>query len=144
MHDLIMPGDRHAAPPTILIVEDHELNMKLLHDLLEVHGYGILQAREGLVALELARQHHPSLILMDIQLPDISGLEVVRLLKEDERTRTIPIVAVTAFAMAGDEQRMLAGGCDAYVSKPISIRDFLRLVEEFVSHSQAGSAAPPC
>lgn len=134
-----MPSDRqpHRAPKRILIVEDHELNMKLLNDLLEAHGYEILQAREGLVAVHLARQHLPDLILMDVQLPDISGLEATRLLKADERTKAIPIVAVTAFAMAGDKQRTLDSGCDAYVAKPIMVRDFLRLVEELLDRTPA-------
>jgi two-component system cell cycle response regulator DivK len=139
MHDWIMPSDRQPprAPKRILIVEDHELNMKLLNDLLEAHGYEILQAREGLVAVHLARQHLPDLILMDVQLPDISGLEATRLLKADEQTKAIPIVAVTAFAMAGDKQRTLDSGCDAYVAKPIMVRDFLRLVEELLERTPA-------
>src|SRR5438067_3668216 len=87
----------------ILIVEDNELNMKLLNDVLEAYGYEIIQTGEGRTALPLARQHRPDLILMDIQLPDMSGLEAVRQLKEDDQTREIPIIAVTAFAMAGDE-----------------------------------------
>jgi two-component system cell cycle response regulator DivK len=134
-----MPSDRQPprAPKRILIVEDHELNMKLLNDLLEAHGYEILQAREGLVAVHLARQHLPDLILMDVQLPDISGLEATRLLKADEQTKAIPIVAVTAFAMAGDKQRTLDSGCDAYVAKPIMVRDFLRLVEELLERTPA-------
>jgi two-component system cell cycle response regulator DivK len=145
MHDWIMPSDRQPprAPKRILIVEDHELNMKLLNDLLEAHGYEILQAREGLVAVHLARQHLPDLILMDVQLPDISGLEATRLLKADEQTKAIPIVAVTAFAMAGDKQRTLDSGCDAYVAKPIMVRDFLRLVEELLERtpeSRSGGA----
>src|SRR5438067_11246057 len=102
-----------ASEPTrrdakrILIVEDNELNMKLLNDVLEAYGYAIIQAREGGAALSLARQHRPDLILMDIQLPDISGLEAVRQLKEDATTWAIPIIAVTAFAMVGDERKTL-------------------------------------
>ena len=120
----------------ILIVEDNELNMKLLHDVLEAHGYHIIQSRQGRTAHPLAREHRPHLILMDIQLPDISGLEAARRLKEDEETRDIPIIAVTAFAMAGDERRTLEGGCDAYIAKPIRLREFLDTVETFVGAAQ--------
>ncbi|MCZ8086552.1 MAG: response regulator [Brevundimonas sp.] len=114
----------------VLIVEDNELNMKLFHDLLDSQGYETLQTREGLQALALARQHRPDLILMDIQLPEISGLEVTRWLKEDEELSHIPVVAVTAFAMKGDEERIRRGGCEAYISKPISISAFLDTVRK--------------
>ncbi|NUN68038.1 response regulator [Pseudanabaena biceps] len=114
----------------VLIVEDNELNMKLFHDLLDSQGYETLQTREGLQALALARQHRPDLILMDIQLPEISGLEVTRWLKEDEELSHIPVVAVTAFAMKGDEERIRQGGCEAYISKPISISAFLDTVRK--------------
>ena len=116
---------------TILIVEDNELNMKLFHDLLEAHGYNTLQTRSGIEAIALARQHHPDLILMDIQLPEVSGLDVIKWLKEDDGTRAIPVVAVTAFAMKGDEERIREGGCEAYISKPISISNFLETVRHF-------------
>ena len=96
---------------TVLIVEDNELNMKLFHDLLEAHGYHTVGTRNGIEALELAREHRPDLILMDIQLPEVSGLEVTKWLKEDVELRAIPVVAVTAFAMKGDEERIRQGGC---------------------------------
>jgi two-component system cell cycle response regulator DivK len=99
--------------------------MKLFHDLLEAQGYQILQTREGLQALSIAREHRPDLILMDIQLPEISGLEVTKWLKEDDDLSHIPVVAVTAFAMKGDEERIREGGCEAYISKPISVSHFL-------------------
>ena len=118
---------------TILIVEDNELNMKLFNDLLEAHGYNTLQTRDGVEALKLARQHRPDLILMDIQLPEISGLEVTKWLKEDDDLRAIPIIAVTAFAMKGDEEKIREGGCEAYIAKPISVLGFLRTVEQFLS-----------
>ena len=105
----------------VLIVEDNELNMKLFHDLLEAQGYDTLQTREGMSALTIAREHRPDLILMDIQLPEISGLEVTKWLKEDAALRHIPVIAVTAFAMKGDEERIREGGCEAYISKPISV-----------------------
>ena len=117
---------------TVLIVEDNELNMKLFHDLLEARGYNILQTRDGMEALKLARQHRPDLILMDIQLPEVSGLEVTKWIKEDDELKSIPVVAVTAFAMKGDEERIREGGCEAYLSKPISVAKFLETVRHFV------------
>src|SRR5215470_13038194 len=117
---------------TVLIVEDNELNMKLFHDLLDAHGYRTLQTRSGLDALELARRHRPNLILMDIQLPEVSGLEVTKWLKDDEELREIPVIAVTAFAMKGDEARIRQGGCEAYISKPISIVTFLETVRRYL------------
>lgn len=117
---------------TVLIVEDNELNMKLFHDLLEAQGYDTLQTREGLAALSLAREHRPDLILMDIQLPEISGLEVTKWLKEDEELASIPVVAVTAFAMKGDEERIREGGCEAYISKPISVSHFLDTIKRLL------------
>jgi two-component system cell cycle response regulator DivK len=125
------PG-RRAAGTTVLIVEDNELNMKLFHDILAAHGYTTIQTRNGLEALDLARRHRPALILMDIQLPEISGLEVTKWLKEDDDLRHIPVVAITAFAMKGDEERIRSGGCEAYISKPISVGNFLETVQRFV------------
>ena len=116
---------------TVLVVEDNELNMKLFHDLLEANGYDIVQTRNGLEAIDLAREHHPDLILMDIQLPEVSGLEVTKWLKEDESLKGIPVVAVTAFAMKGDEEVIRQGGCEAYISKPISVTSFLETVKRF-------------
>ena len=124
--------DAKAKTKTVLIVEDNELNMKLFHDLLDAHGYGTIQTRNGLDAVSLAREHKPSLILMDIQLPEVSGLEVTRMLKEDDVLRDIPVVAVTAFAMKGDEERIRSGGCAAYISKPISVATFLETVRRFI------------
>lgn len=115
----------------VLVVEDNELNMKLFHDLLEAHGYEILQTRDGMEALDLARNHRPDLILMDIQLPEVSGLEVTKWLKDDESLSEIPVVAVTAFAMKGDEQRIRDGGCQAYLAKPISVATFLDTVRRY-------------
>ncbi len=118
---------------TILIVEDNELNMKLFHDLLEAHGHRILQSKDGMEALKLAREHHPDLILMDIQLPEVSGLEVTKWIKEDEDLRSIPVIAVTAFAMKGDEEKIREGGCEAYIAKPISVSNFLETVARFLT-----------
>ena len=116
---------------TILIVEDNVLNMKLFNDLLEAHGYNTIKTADGVQAIELARQHRPNLILMDIQLPEVSGLDVTRWLKEDEELKSIPVVAVTAFAMKGDEERIRQGGCEAYLSKPISVTKFLETVRTY-------------
>ena len=129
--------DRVMMSKTVLIVEDNELNMKLFHDLLESQGYSTLQTREGLQALALARQHRPDLILMDIQLPEISGLEVTKWLKDDEELSHIPVVAVTAFAMKGDEERIRQGGCEAYISKPISVMHFLEVVRKHLGPVEA-------
>lgn len=117
---------------SVLIVEDNDLNMKLFNDLLEAHGYSTLQTKDGVEALRLARQHRPDLILMDIQLPEVSGLEVTKWLKEDDDLRTIPVIAVTAFAMKGDEEKIRNGGCEAYIAKPISVAGFMRTIERLL------------
>ena len=117
---------------TVLIVEDNELNMKLFHDLLEAHGYHTVGTRNGIEALDLARKHRPDLIVMDIQLPEVSGLEVTKWLKDDPDLQSIPVVAVTAFAMKGDEERIREGGCEAYLSKPISVSTFLQTVKSYL------------
>ncbi len=127
----LRPGSGRGSK-TVLIVEDNELNMKLFHDLLDAHGYATLQTRNGMDALALARAHRPDLILMDIQLPEVSGLEVTKWLKEDDELRGIPVVAVTAFAMKGDEERIRQGGCEAYLSKPISVMSFVDTVRRFI------------
>ena len=124
-----------GAQKTVLIVEDNELNMKLFHDLLDAHGYSTIKTRSGMDALRLAREHRPNLILMDIQLPEVSGLEVTKWLKEDEQLRSIPVVAVTAFAMKGDEERIREGGCEAYLSKPISVGKFIETIRHFLGNA---------
>ncbi len=118
---------------SVLVVEDNDLNMKLFHDLLEAQGYDVLQTRDGMEAIKIAREHMPDLILMDIQLPEVSGLEVTKWLKEDESLRTIPVVAVTAFAMKGDEEKIREGGCEAYIAKPISVTNFLETVAKYMN-----------
>jgi len=117
---------------TVLIVEDNELNMKLFNDLLEAHGYATLNTSHGIEAMELARAHKPDLILMDIQLPEVSGLEVTRWLKADDELKSIPVIAITAFAMKGDEERIREGGCEAYMSKPISVSKFIATVKTYL------------
>jgi two-component system, cell cycle response regulator DivK len=126
------PGAVPAAQKKVLIVEDNELNMKLFNDLLEANGYAVIQTRDGLSALDLARKHLPDLILMDIQLPEVSGIEVTKWLKEDDELKRIPVIAVTAFAMKGDEQKIREGGCEAYISKPISVVSFLQTIDGFL------------
>ena len=130
-HDGIDSLGTRSMSKTVLIVEDNELNMKLFNDLLDAHGYRTLQTRNGMEALSIAREHRPDLILMDIQLPEVSGLEVTKWLKEDDDLREIPVIAVTAFAMKGDEERIRQGGCEAYISKPISIPMFLDTIRQF-------------
>src|SRR5215211_1597318 len=118
------------AARKILIVEDNELNMKLFNDLLEAHGYTTFQTKDGREAVSIARTHRPDLILMDIQLPEVSGLEITKRLKADEELRSIPVIAVTAFAMKGDGEKIRRAGCDGYLTKPISIAGFLQVVEQ--------------
>ena len=124
--------DLTSVPKTVLVVEDNELNMKLFHDLLDAHGYGVLQARNADEAMEMARAHKPDLILMDIQLPEVSGLEITKWMKADADLSSIPIIAVTAFAMKGDEERIRAGGCEDYVAKPISVTTFVDKVKRYL------------
>jgi two-component system cell cycle response regulator DivK len=128
--------EAHPAAKRILVVEDNELNMKLLNDVLEAHGYQVLSTGRGMVAVEWARQYLPDLVLMDIQLPDLSGLDATRQLKANPETHDIPVIAVTAFAMGGDERRALEHGCDAYVAKPIVLREFLDLIAGFLGGSE--------
>jgi two-component system cell cycle response regulator DivK len=116
---------------TVLIVEDNELNMKLFHDLLEAHGYHTVATRNGVEAIDLARRHRPDLILMDIQLPEVSGLEVTKWIKDDPELHSIPVIAITAFAMKGDEER-IRQGCEAYLSKPISVAKFIETIRQFL------------
>ena len=117
---------------TILVVEDNPMNLELVSDILEAQGYRVIQAAEGRQALELARERMPELILMDIQLPEMDGLEVTRLLKNDPATRGLKIVALTAHAMRGDEERVREAGCSGYIAKPINTRDFVKLIAAYV------------
>ena len=118
---------------TVLIVEDNELNMKLFNDLLEAHNINTLQTKDGREVLAIAREKKPDLVIMDIQLPEVSGLEVTKWLKADEELRTIPVIAVTAFAMKGDEQKIREVGCDDYISKPISVAHFMEVVQKHLN-----------
>ncbi len=116
----------------VLIVEDNDLNMKLFRDLLEAHGYDTFHTRDGMNVIPMARERRPDLIIMDIQLPEVSGLEVTKWLKNDPDLKSIPVIAVTAFAMKGDEEKIRAGGCEDYLSKPIAVNQFLATVKRFL------------
>jgi len=116
----------------VLIVEDNELNMKLFADILGAHGYETFKTNDGRKVLDMAKKHMPDLILMDIQLPEVSGLEVTEWLKSNDELKHIPVVAVTAFAMKGDEDRIRSKGCDDYIPKPISITDFMNVVQKYL------------
>jgi two-component system cell cycle response regulator DivK len=130
---------RGGMARSILIIEDNELNMKLFRDVLAAQGYEVLESREGLRGFEMARQQRPDLIIMDIQLPAISGLEVTRWLKEDSDLSRIPVVAVTAYAMKGDEARIREGGCEAYMAKPISVARLLETVGRLIERASEGA-----
>jgi two-component system, cell cycle response regulator DivK len=132
----------NAKRKRILVVEDNQISLMLLHQLLKARGYEILQTPEGWQAIDLARDKQPDLILMDIRLPDICGFDVTRLLKQDDRTKAIPIIAVTAFAMPGDEKRALEAGCDAYIAKPIIIDKLLGTIASFLSSSVPAVSSP--
>ncbi len=119
------------AAERVLIAEDNEKNMKLFRDVLQVRGYETLEATTGEQAIELATQHTPDLVLMDIQLAGMDGLEALRRLREDERTAAIPVIALTAQAMAGDHERFLQAGFDGYVSKPVNVVEFIGTVRDY-------------
>jgi two-component system cell cycle response regulator DivK len=127
-----------ASQKRVLIVEDNDLNRKLFRDLLEAHGYATMETRDGMEVLPIVRANRPDLIIMDIQLPEVSGLEVTRWLKDDPALKNIPVVAVTAFAMKGDEEKIRAGGCEAYLSKPIAVAEFLATMARFIGPGQVG------
>lgn len=120
-------------PKKVLIVEDNELNMKLFKDLIEACGYETVRTANGREAVDLARTHKPDLILMDIQLPEVSGLDVTQWLKADDELCVIPVIAVTAFAMKGDEERIRKGGCEAYISKPIQVPKFIETIKSYLN-----------
>src|ERR1700747_741222 len=128
---------------TVLIVEDNELNMKLFRDLLEAHGYQTSGTSNGHEALDLVRKLRPDLILMDIQLPQVSGLEVTRWIKDDPDLRSIPGAAGPPFAMKGEEERTREGGCEAYLSKPISVGKFIETIRRFLAMPDGDRRCPP-
>ncbi len=116
----------------ILVVEDNETNMYLIRFMLEKNGYEVIEAREGAVGVELAIKEKPDLIIMDIQLPDIDGLEATKRIRASEADSDIPIIALTSFAMAGDRERALAAGCTGYIEKPINPDTFIAEIEKFL------------
>ena len=118
---------------TILIIEDEPKNLKLLRDLLQRFQYDTLEATDGEQGVELARARNPDLILMDIMMPKMDGLEATRILKADTITRHIPIIALTSYAMKGDRERTLEAGCDGYIAKPVDIQEVLKTVAHFLS-----------
>jgi two-component system cell cycle response regulator DivK len=120
---------------TVLVVEDNPTNMTLVVFLLESVGHTVLTATDAELGLAMARASHPHLILMDIQLPGMDGLEATVLLKQDSATRAIPVVALTALAMKGDAERIRAAGCDGYIAKPLAYKDFLTTIEAQLARS---------
>ena len=118
---------------TVLIVEDNELNLKLFRDLLEAHDIKTLEVRDGTKAVQVVEESMPHLILLDIQLPHISGFDISRELKKRDKTKHIPIIAVTAFAMHDDQDKILAAGCEDYMAKPISIGPFVTMVRKYLN-----------
>jgi two-component system cell cycle response regulator DivK len=129
------------AGALILIVEDNEKNRKLVRDVLQFKGYRTLEAETGEAGLALARETIPALVLMDIQLPGMNGIEALGHLRADPRTRHIPVIAVTASAMTQDRQKILAAGFDAYQSKPIDVKGFLQLVSDVLQAGPRDGAA---
>ncbi|MBA3718211.1 MAG: response regulator [Actinobacteria bacterium] len=126
-----MSGER------VLVVEDNEKNMKLFRDVLQAKGYFTLEATSGEEAVELASEHVPDLILMDVQLPGIDGVEALARIRADERTASIPVVALTAQAMSGDRERFLEAGFDGYISKPVDVLEFIETVARYCGGSGA-------
>jgi two-component system cell cycle response regulator DivK len=128
-----MLGEAPSRSAKVLIVEDNALNLKLLSDLLEYHGYYVVATGSGEAALRIAEEEQPDLILMDIQLPDFSGIDATRRLKANLKTQRIPIIAVTAFAMSGDRTKIMESGCDDYMAKPFNILELLALIEKYTT-----------
>ncbi len=126
----------NSPPPTVLVVEDHALNMQLATDLLEADGIRVLQAEAAEDGLELARSHHPDLILMDVQLPGMDGLTAIRQLQEDPDARDIPVVVLSAHAMEADEAKARDAGAHGYIAKPIDTRAFVGTVRAYLPESQ--------
>lgn len=121
---------------TILVIEDNALNMKLVRSLLRIGKYDIIEAKDAEKGIQLVREHRPDLILMDIQLPGMDGLNATRLIKDDPSLKDIKIIALTSYAMDGDETKALKAGCDGYIVKPIDTKNFLNTIEHFLNGEQ--------
>ncbi len=117
---------------TILVIEDNELNMKLVRSLLQLQKYKIIEAENAEKGIQLARDHHPDLILMDIQLPGMDGLKATQLILNDENLKEIPVLALTSYAMEGDREKAQAAGCAGYITKPINSRSFSKIITEYI------------
>ena|SRR5579864_4712591 len=128
------------AGELVLIVEDNDRNLELVQDILELRGFRTITAMSAALGIDLARQHVPDLVLMDIQLPDCDGVEALRQLRADEVTHAIPVVALTAFAMTSDRTRFLDAGFDGYIAKPIDVRVLPDLVRQYIRHSDGAPA----
>ena len=120
----------------VLVVEDNALNLELVREILDAEGYEVLEAADGAAGVAIATLERPALILMDLQLPELDGLEAVRLLRADPRLADIPILAVTAHAMKGDDEKARAAGCDGFITKPIQVREFAATIAEFLKRSK--------
>jgi len=129
------------AGELILVVEDNPRNLKLERDLLRFHGFETIEATTGAQAIELARAQSPRVVLLDVQLPDIDGPQVLAALRGTPATANIPIVAVTAFAMDGDRERLLAAGFDGYLAKPIAVKSFARAVQDLCDLGRPSTSA---
>jgi CheY-like chemotaxis protein len=125
------------ADEMVLVIEDNELNMKLAKSLLQIGKYRVLDARDAETGIEKAREHQPKLILMDIQLPGMDGLSATRIIKEDPTIKHIPVVALTSYAMQGDDQKAIGAGFDGYLTKPIDTRVFLKTISQFFVKDQS-------
>ena len=123
-----------VAEECILVIEDNELNMKLVRALLKMGNYHVLEAANAEIGIQLTRKHRPDLVLIDIQLPGMDGLSATRIIKEDSEIKDIPVVAITSYAMQGDEQKAIDAGCTGYMTKPIDTRSFLETISLFLGH----------
>lgn len=122
--------------PKVLIVEDNDLNLKLFYDLLMIQNYNVITSKDGIGILHLVQQERPNLILMDIQLSGVSGIDLIQELKQNDDTASIPIIAITAFAMKNDEAKICASGCDMYLPKPVSIELFFQTLHKFIKQDE--------
>jgi CheY-like chemotaxis protein len=120
------------ANKTVLVVEDNALNMKLVRSLLKIRNYGVLEAVDAETGIQLTRKHRPDLVLMDVQLPGIDGLKATQIIKGDPALKDIPVVALTSYAMQGDEEKAVKAGCTGYITKPLDTKAFLETIDEYL------------